>query len=375
MSKNYYLPTRVVSGIDCIRENAGRFAALGKAALIVTGGRSAKITGALQDVEEALASQGIRYAVYDKVTANPTIPCAYDGAEAARSFGADFIVAIGGGSPMDAAKAMALLAAQTISPDKLFSGSYLPEVLPIAAVPTTAGTGSEVTQYSILTNDAAETKTSIATELIFPAIAFLDARYTESLPFETTVNTTIDALSHAVEGMLSVRASTFSDLQAKRSLHAIASTFPALLIWKRGETQGLSRAQRETLLFASTLAGMVIAQTGTTAVHAMGYSLTYFRHVDHGRANGLLLGRYLAFAAEKNPERVASILSAGGFSDPAVFVASLENLLGKRESIDSEEAEKYAKLAAKTKNIANGIIPTTTEDMRQIYLDALNGNK
>ena len=120
-------------------------------------------------------------------------------------------MAIGGGSPMDAAKAIALLACQDIPESALFSGEYGTEVLPMVHIPTTAGTGSEVTQYAVLTNDAAQTKTSLASPMLFPKYALLDAKYMSGLSLSTTINTAMDALSHVIEGMLSIRANAMTD--------------------------------------------------------------------------------------------------------------------------------------------------------------------
>jgi alcohol dehydrogenase class IV len=222
-----------------------------------------------------------------------------------------------------------------------------------------------VTQYSILTNDAAETKTSIATPLIFPKLAFLDARYMSSLKTTTTINTAIDALSHAVEGMLSVRASTLSDALAKESIALIASCFGALPQDKP------AFEVREKLLCASTLAGMVIANTGTTAVHALGYSLTYYKHVDHGRANGLLLAPFLAFIEKTAKDRVAEILACMGLTRVEEFAQRLDALLGAREQLTPAEIEHYAEKGSKTGNIANCLIRPEKADLARVLQTAL----
>ncbi len=145
---------------------------------------------------------------------------------------------------MDAGKAIALLAAQEIAEENLFAGNYTDQVLPMAFVPTTAGTGSEVTQYAILTNDQAQTKTSIASDLLFPNVAFLDAKYTENLPTETTINTAIDALSHAVEGLLSVKASTISNTLASAGIRMIMDCVPDLLQALQAGPEGRFNPQR-----------------------------------------------------------------------------------------------------------------------------------
>ncbi len=367
MSKFYYMPTKVIMGNGCITANSGLLADMGKKALIVTGRHSAKANGSLEDVTAVLNSNKQEYVIFDSVMANPTIECAYAGAAFAREHSADFVIAIGGGSPMDAAKAMALLARQDIKEEDLFSGVYTGDVLPMAFVPTTAGTGSEVTQYSILTNHKAETKTSIASPVIFPRLAFLDARYMEGLSYSTTINTAIDALSHSVEGMLSIRASTISDSLAMESISLIASCFESL------KNKSLTHGQRESLLYASTLAGMVIANTGTTAVHSMGYSLTYYKDIDHGRANGLLLAAFLGFVEKSLPDRVGTILSGMKVASISEFSSVLNELLGEKESITMDEINSYCLKAMKTKNITNCMVVPGQEDLLETFKASFHG--
>ncbi len=361
MNLNYYMPTRVIIGEDCIVNNREVFKTLGKNALIVTGARSAKLNGSEKDVITALEAVGINYFVYDKVMSNPTIACAYEGASVAKENGVDFIISIGGGSPMDVGKAIALLASQDILEENLFSGNYEYKILPMAFVPTTAGTGSEVTQYSILTNDKAQTKMSIASPLLFPTVSFLDGKYTEKLPITTTINTAIDALSHAVEGMISIKSSEMIDAIAIQSIENIIDCFSDL------ESGKLTLEKREKLLYASMLAGIVIAHTGTTAVHSMGYSLTYFKNIDHGRANGLLLGEFMAFTAKGKPDLIARILKVMRLSSVNEFKKVMDSFFGKKELVTIEEFEKYAKIAIKAKNIGNCPVIPTYEDLVDIY--------
>lgn len=266
---------------------------------------------------------------------------------------------------MDAAKAINLLACQDISDDNLFSGQYGTEIMPMIFIPTTAGTGSEVTPYSILTNDRAQTKTSLASPILFPKYAFLDAGYMENMPIDITINTAIDALSHSIEGMLSKRANPITNSIAAESIRRISSCFDAL---KSGK---LTLEQRFELLYGSTLAGMVIANTGTTAVHSMGYSLTYFHNVDHGRANGLILPTFLSYISKYDPGIVGSILSIMGYKSVQEFKDVLDGLLGERESLSREEVEKYAAIASKSKNASNSIVIPGMEDLTDILSEAL----
>ena len=353
------MPTEVLCGRDCIKGYGARLLELGKHALIVTGKSSAK-NGALDDVTFALKANGQEYSVFDRVTPNPTVGCVREGIALLKSEGADFIVAIGGGSPMDAAKAIATLAVQERSDEEIFAGGYKAIALPMAHVPTTAGTGSEVTQYSIITNDLAKTKTSISSPAMFPRLAFLDGKYMEHLPAATTVNTAIDAFSHAAESLLSRYSTPMSEMLSRESLHIL---YP-ILARANGE---LSLEDRDKLLYASALAGMAIAQSGTTAVHGMGYALTYFEHIDHGRANGLLLGETLRLCRRKGVSALNDICLACGTASEEI-IKTLDHLLGGREKIKVERLLEYAKRSAGNKNIARSAYEPTEEEVKSIFL-------
>ena len=366
MIKQYYMPTQILMGEDCVGSNSSTFLNMGKKALIVTGKHSAKKNGSLDDIVNVLSANGQTWALFDSVMSNPTIECVYEGAAFAKSENVDFIIAIGGGSPMDAAKAISLLACQNIPEDKLFGGQYSDEILPMIMIPTTAGTGSEVTPYSVLTNDRAQTKNSISSNLLFPKIAILDAKYMVDMPKETTINTAIDALSHSIEGMMSLRANPIADSIALESIKRISRCFESL------KSGNLTKDQRFELLYASTLAGIVIANTKTTAVHSMGYSLTYFHDIDHGRANGLLLGEFLKFIKRSWLERVNEILSAMGLSTVNEFITLLDELLGERERLTDEQIEKYVSITAKSGNVKNCPIIPDTKDLIDIFKNSMN---
>jgi alcohol dehydrogenase class IV len=270
---------------------------------------------------------------------------------------------------MDLGKAAAAIAVNPLPAEALFTTPF-DKALPIAAVPTTAGTGSEVTPYAILTNNALKSKSSLSSPLLFPRAAFLDPRYLLTLSRDTLVNTALDALSHAVEGMLSVRASLFTDAAAKSGLGLFAECLPAL---KSGGVA--APAVREKLLFAAALDGIVIANTGTTVVHAMGYSLTYFRNVEHGRANALLLGAYLEFVQRKEQaagtNRVDQVLAALGMASLDEFNAVIDGLLGEKERLTAIEIEQYAEAAVHAKHIANGVIKPGKADLLDVLAKSL----
>lgn len=372
MNINFFIPTKVIMEDNCIQRNVALFQDMGERALIVTGAYSGKQSGALSDVIDALTMAGKQYVLYDKVMNNPTVASVYEGAALAKRNKVDFVIGIGGGSPMDAAKAIALLATQEIPEDELFKGRFQKEALPMIMVPTTAGTGSEVTPYAVLTNIRLQTKTSISTPLIFPKYALLDAKYMLNLPMDITINTALDALSHAIEGMLSARATDISDLIATESIRKLTGVMKYLLPENSKETGGkLSKEVREKLLYGSMLAGMVIAHTGTTAVHSMGYSLTYFKDIPHGRANAVLLPSFLRYVAKSDPESIRKILSATEYKSLDEFETQILLLLGTLETITQEEVEKYASIAIQAKNIQNSKIVPDKEALISIYMRSL----
>ena len=356
-----YMPTKVYQEKKCVENHSRELAALGTRALIVTGKHSSRINGSLDDVKNALDREKTPYTVFDEVEENPSVETVKKAASLGISAGADFVVGIGGGSPMDAAKAIALLARQEIAPGDLFKGEFTGDVLPMVHIPTTAGTGSEVTQYAILTNDAAQTKTSLSGPMLFSDLALLDGKYMMGLSHRTTVNTAVDALSHVVEGMLSVKANPTTDLLAADAIRRITGNYQGLL------SDTLTVEQRDELLYASMLGGAVIAQTGTTAVHSMGYSLTYFWGTDHGRANGLLMAEFAQVLLQRGYDKTREVLRLMGMDSPAAFRTWLDALLGERETITDAEVEKFSSIAIQAKNIANCPVVLTKEELAGVY--------
>lgn len=364
MKLSFYMPTKVISEKECVRNNADIFNR-GKKAIIVTGKHSARKNGSLDDVICALDKNDVEYVIFDKVMSNPTVDCVYDGAEIAMEEEADFVIAIGGGSPMDAAKAIALLAVSDIDKKDLFSGYIGNKALPMIHIPTTAGTGSEVTPYSILTNHEKQTKTSISSPCLFPEYALLDAKYMKELSLKTTVNTAIDSLSHSIEGMMSARANDMADVIAREAIGLFAAEFDNLI---SGE---FADKDREKLLYASMLGGVVISQTKTTAVHAMGYSLTYFKSIDHGRANGLLLGEFMKYTEKFAPEKIRDILNCMGMKSVDEFKAMIDKILGEKENFALEELEMYADIAANSGGVKNSIHCPDRMEILEIYKKSL----
>lgn len=335
----FSLPTTVIAERGAVRNHAADWN-LGRKALIVTGAQSAKASGALDDVIAALESQQTPYVIDDGIRANPDDAQVYDGAEIARREGCDFVVAVGGGSPMDAGKAIAWVAGTGIEREAFFGRLPGPSdrVLPIVAVPLTCGTGSEVTPYAIITNHKIQSKTNISGSALFPRVALLDAAYLEKLPQAVLCDTALDALSHAIESVYSLRSTKASCMLAFEAMSVIV---PELLRMTHGMF-----VNRAALHYASMVAGMAIAQTGTALVHAMGYPLTYHKGMPHGRANGLLLPGYLTFMTEHCPELTKRVLAAMGMESPDALQALVDALIDglglPRASLTEDELRAFS---------------------------------
>ena len=357
----FYIPTKIIIGRSCIREKAILFSSLGTKALIVTGKQSAKLNGAERDVQAALEELSIPSVVFDQVESNPSTSVCRAAAELAREHSVDLVIGLGGGSAIDAAKVAAVLATNRIDDEALFSNVFSQKPLPIVAVPTTAGTGSEVTQYAMMTNDRVRSKSFVISDDIIPRIAFLDAAYTEHLPLPVTRNTALDALSHAMEGYLSKRATEISSFIALESMRRLGQCLPML---RRGVD--LDLGVREQLLVSSMLAGIVIAQTGTTVLHAMGYSLTYFKKIAHGRANGLLMAGYLRFLLPEHQEKVMTVLRTLGVSRVDDLDDLINDLLESKGGLSEGEIAEFAAIAVKARNI-----PSTLKSPSQADIEAM----
>lgn len=365
---SYYMPVKIIAGENAVTNNPDALI-LGSRAMIVTGSHSGKASGALDDVTAILENRGIPYMVYDKVENNPSIESTAEGGDAARSFGADFIIAIGGGSPLDAAKAIAVYAANPPGDGfelyDIFGGNYKVPPLPITGIPTTAGTGSEVTPYSILTLHREQTKKSFSSPDVFFKTAFLDGRYIVDLPLQTARNTAVDALSHLIEGFTNKRATAASDYIALEGLRVLGSSINIL-------RDGTAPSELCTdFLWASTLGGMVIAQTGTTIVHSMGYPLTYHKNIPHGMANGLLLAEYMRRADKELPWKTDLYLEALDMDSIDEVESLLKELLPCDVTFTEEELTEWTKTTIQAKNVKTCPFDVTRELEIQMYKKCL----
>lgn len=299
-------PTKVIFAAGSGKDPAAQFPPLGRRALIVCGRRSARALGLL----DTLTAQFPGAVVFDQVEENPSTQTCALGARICREHGCDWIIAAGGGSPLDAAKAIAVLAHSSSDLRELFLRPVLGErVLPLVAIPTTAGTGSEVTPYAVLVDEEEGEKRTIRGESLFPKVALLDPELTVSLPREVTIATGLDALSQGMEGYVSLRSTPLGDVLALEVVRLVRRWLPVAV----REPENLEA--RGQMMHAAMLSGCVIAQSGTTLVHGMGYYYTLRCGLAHGLANGLLLGPVFRFNAKHLPDKVADLARALGAAE------------------------------------------------------------
>jgi len=270
--------------------------------LLVTGKNSARKFGYTDIIIDSLKSKGFNTIVFDKVEEDPSVETADAAAKIAIKNNSNAVIGLGGGSALDAAKAAAIGGATGISIGKLLkSNEKITEKLFFVAVPTTAGTGSEATQYSLLSNKEKNTKLNLATENSFPDLALLDAELTASMTENLSRNTGVDALAHAIEGYLTTRSNPFTDILAESAIAIVAENIHRVIEFPNDIDA------REKMLLASNIAGRVIAHTGTSACHAVGYYLTLVKGVPHGLANAILLGKIVKWINNFSPVKVAVI--------------------------------------------------------------------
>jgi len=368
---SYHVPTRVLGGQGCVDRLADEVSGLPRTCLVVAGRRSARLSGLLDRVSQLLQGAKIETTLFDQVEPNPTIETIQDGAELARSSRSRWVLGVGGGSSLDAAKAIALMTVNQ-GDTRHFFGQLRPEnpPLPVVAIPTTSGTGSEVTQYAVVTDVQAGDKFGIGLVDLFPRLAFLDPSLTLSMPENVTLNTGLDALSHAIEAVFSLRRSAWTDVMVGYAIRRVRDNLPLV------KEQPGNIAAREEMQLAAAMAGMAIANTGTLAPHAMGYPVTVGCGVAHGRVTALLLPAFLERMKELEPERTSYIGNLLGGEDAAETLRAFIESLGVAPSLGAygmqeKDIEKYSRLAHGKKHFKSCPGEWSREDIEKMYIKCI----
>ncbi len=361
MKFTHFIPTKILFG-------SGQLSALheqalpGKKALIVTtAGQSVKKYGYLNRLTEQLDMSGVSYMLFDKILPNPIIAHVHEGAGLAKDNGCDFVIGLGGGSAIDSSKSIAVMATNPGSYwDYIHGGSGkgqpVPnDPLPVVAITTTAGTGTEADPWTVVTNG--EEKIGFGYDKTFPVLSIVDPELMMTVPEKLTAYQGFDALFHSAEGYINKAAGPISDLYALKSIQLIGKSLAAAV------KDGSNAQAREDVALANTLAGMVESTSSCTSEHSLAHALSAFHpEIEHGAALIMVSQAYFAYFAESGAcdERMTEMARALGKADassPMDFVAALaelqaacgvDSLKMSGYGVKYEELDKYTSNARET---------------------------
>lgn len=322
MNFNYNLPVNIIFGRGRVSEIGSEVLKYGETALIVTGKNSTKKTGLLDRTIKLLNESGIKTIVFDKVEQNPLTTTAYEGAELAKKEKCDVVVGLGGGSIMDAAKAIAFITLNEgdVS-DYIFGKKSSDKALPIILVPTTCGTGSEGNGFAVLTNPDNNDKKSLRCNAIVAKASIIDPELMTTMPKHILASVGFDALCHNMEAYLSKNEQPLTTIMALQGIELIGKN----LVKVYNDKDDMEAFEKIT--WASTLGGMVINTAGVTAPHGMEHPASGLKNIVHGRGLAALTPVIYEESISAAPEKFAMISRLLGGSDENDCVQVIRNLL------------------------------------------------
>ena len=387
---NYYIPSRILFGAGQLNELATVKLPGKKALIVTTGGQSVKKYGYLDRVVNLLKQNQVDSVVFDKVLPNPIRAHVMEAAALARREGCDFIVGLGGGSPIDSSKAIAIMANNPGDYwDYVAAGSGLGKaipnpVLPVVAITTTAGTGTEADPWTVITHEERNEKIGFGTDDTFPTLSIVDPELMLTVPPALTAFQGFDALFHSTEGYLAKIASPVSDLFALKAISLINKYLPTAV--KDGE----NLEARTNVALANTLSGMVESTSSCISEHSMEHAMSAcYSDLPHGAGLIMISVAYYTHFARKVPARVAGMAAAMGVDTKGMsseeaamaFVQALRNLQ-KACGVDQLKMSDYGiqesdlpKLVENARYTMGGLfvldpVAMTDAEVLQIYKDS-----
>ncbi len=368
-------PNRLIFGNGCFDRLGEVAAEFGRKALITTGKRAMRESGTLDKALELLQGANVEPVIFDRVEPEPSTDTVDGGVKIVRAEGCDLVIGIGGGSAMDAAKAIACLARNEGSASEYQAGvrKIEREGLPFIAVPTTAGTGAEVTKNAVLIDRSRNVKASIRSPLMLAKVALVDPLLTVSAPPKVTAGSGMDALTQAIESYVSLASNPVSDALAIRAITYIYNFLP------RAFESGDDIEAREKVMLGSFMTGLSFANASLGAVHGLAHPIGAHFRIPHGIACAILLPHVMRFNLEVRGEKYAEIAVAMGAEPvPEMAVERVKGLLSKLElpqrlshfGVKEEDLEKVAG-DARGSSLNNNPRPTTREDLIEILRAAL----
>jgi alcohol dehydrogenase len=335
MDFRYFIPTKIIFGAGKLDELSKAKLPGKKALIVTTSGKSVKKYGYLDRVIKLLEMNDIESVVFDKILPNPIHLHVMEGAETAKSQNCDFVIGLGGGSAIDSAKSIAVMAKNPGDYwDYIFGGTgkripVLNGALPIVAITTTAGTGTEADPWTVITHEERNEKIGFGTNDTFPYLSIVDPELMVTVPSHLTAYQGFDAFFHAAEGYIAKQATPVSDIFALKSIELIAKYLPIAV------TDGTNIEARTNVALANTLAGMVESTSSCTSEHSMEHALSaYHPDLPHGAGLILLSVSYFSFFAKFVPDRLVKMAEAMGKTTagvpeserPCLFIEALKEL-------------------------------------------------
>ena len=376
---HFVIPNHTVVGTNVLGEAAPLLKKMGNKAFIVTG-RHVAVSDMMKQLTALLDENGIGCVIFDGITGEPTDTMIENGVEMLKSSGCDFIIGIGGGSPLDSAKAIAAMAVNDGSIADYNGKEITGEILPLAAIPTTAGTGSEATKFTVITDSEKGIKMLLKGDVLVPKLAIVDSSFTVGAPKSVTSATGLDALTPAVEAYTSRKAFSMTDTLAVSAVKRIMKYLP---IAYREPDNSLAREQ---MSIAALEAGICINNSSVTIVHGMSRPIGALFHVPHGMSNAMLLKECLSFAVSGAYEKFANLgretgVASDSDSDETAaekFIDSLQNIcdvceIPTLEQYGIDRDEYYSKIskmatdAVASGSPANTVKEVTVDDCIEIY--------
>jgi alcohol dehydrogenase class IV len=383
MVKVFSTTPRIVMGPGSIKTIGTEVKARGANRVLIVTDKGVVAAGLLKSIEESFKAVKIKYAVFDKVEPDPRYEIVADCVEMAKKERAQMLVGIGGGSPMDITKTAAIMLTNKGPIGAYFGVNLVPKAgLPIILVPTTAGTGSEVTPIAILSDEGEKLKKGIVSPYLYPAISILDAELTMGLPPHVTAATGMDALIHGIEAFTSVNATGITDMFNLRAIELIYKNI------RIAYAKGDNIEARSAMMEGALLAGVGFANAGVTAVHAFAYPIGAEFHIPHGIANTLMLPHVIRFNVLGNLEKFAQLAKPFGIPTEGLdnlqivdkVIAAIDRLADDIKvprhlaefGVKEKDIPMLAEGALKsTRLLVNNPRNLTLEDAKKIYKAAL----
>lgn len=309
MSHEFLMPGKIYYGNGALEMSREQLKKQGKKALVVAGPSMIKY-GSIKKLTDILEEEEVSYEIFSGITGEPTDVMIEEGLKLYQNTGCDYLIALGGGSPMDAMKAIAALTGNGGSISDYMGKEIGGDIPPMIAIPTTAGTGSEATQFTIITDTKKDVKMLLRGKALMPDIAIVDPSFTITASPVVTAAPGLDALTHAVEAYTSKKANAMTDVYAISAIKRIMTYLP--ICYKDGNNV----EAREMMALASFEAGVAFNNASVTLVHGMSRPIGALFHVPHGMSNAMLLPACLAFAKDGAATRFATLGREIGVADP-----------------------------------------------------------